>query len=148
MGYRSDIVIAFVFKTKDQVEEVMAIYRMHNFVQQHDLEKLWTIHDWEDCWGLTYTADNVKWYESYEDVRGLEHMKHVVQTFAEERVDVGETDQDGKQEVLHLFPYAYRMMRLGENLDDVETDDDCNDRVLEDVLYDRMTIRREIETDF
>jgi galactose mutarotase-like enzyme len=58
MGYRSDIVIAFAFKTKEQIDEVMAVYRINYFVQRHGLAEHWDIHEWDDCWGLTYTAES------------------------------------------------------------------------------------------
>lgn len=149
MGYRSDIVIAFAFENKEQIDEVLAIYRMDLRVQKYDLEKRWSVHDWGDCWGLTYQAEGVKWYDSYEDVQGFEHMLHVVGTFSAERVDAAmETDEDGKQQLVQLFPYAYRKLRVGENDDDVEWHTDSNDGNLEGVLYDRMNLRREIETDF
>jgi len=148
MGYRSDVVIAFAFDTKEQIEEVLAIYRMHTFVQQHDLEKLWSVHDWGDCWGLTYSADYVKWYETYEDVQGIEHMLKVVQNFVDARTDVGETYEDGKQEIVQSFHYAYRMFRIGEDDNDIQYDHNGNDGNLEEALYHRMNLRREIVTDF
>ena len=43
MGYGSDVVIAFAFDTKEQIEEVLAIYRMHQFVQRLDLEQFFEI---------------------------------------------------------------------------------------------------------
>jgi hypothetical protein len=149
MGYRSDIVIAFAFETKEQVDEVLAIYRMNQHVQKHDLAKEWQVREWGDCWGLTYQADSVKWYDSYEDVQGFEHMLNVVETFANERIDVAmETDPDGKQALVQMFPYASHKLRIGENDDDIEWYATSNDSNLEEVLYERMNLRREIETDF
>ena len=149
MGYRSDVVIAFAFQTKEQIDEVLAIYRMNQHVQKHDLGKCWNVHDWGDCWGLTYEAVSIKWYPRYEDVQGFEHMYNVEQTFAEERVDAAMApDEDGKQQLVCMFPYAYRKLRIGENDDDVEWHTDSNDGNLEGVLWDRINLRREIETDF
>jgi len=149
MGYRSDIAIAFAFKTKEQIDEVLAIYQMQEFVQRHDLAKDWRVHDWGGVWGLTFHAESVKWYESYEDVQGYEHMLHVVKTFAEERgVDIGETFEDGKQDIIHLFPYAYYKVRIGEEDNDLESTSVENYYGLNGELYDRMSVRREIETNF
>lgn len=148
MGYRSDIVIAFAFKTREQIEEVLAVYQMHQFVQKHRLAEVWTIHEWDGCWGLTYHAESVKWYEGYEDVIGINHMENVVHDFAEQRgEDVGQIDNDGKQQIIVAFPYAYRMLRIGENDDDVQHESDCNSN-LDDELRERLRLVRYIETDF
>jgi hypothetical protein len=136
MGYRSDIVIAFAFKTKEQIDEVMAVYQMHKFVQEHDLAKEWQVHDWNGVWGLTFSAVSVKWYESYEDVQGFEHMEKLVMDFAENRKE---------------FEYAYRMIRVGEDDTDIEDehhDKQEDDSTLSDELWDRMGLHREINTSF
>lgn len=149
MGYLSDVTIAFAFKHKEQVDDVLAIYRMNHKVQKYNVGDAWQVHDWNDMWGLTYQAERVKWYDDYEDVAAVEHMLHVVQTFATERVDVSmETDPDGKQTIVHLFPYAYAKIRIGEDVKDIELDDGSNDYILEDAIWDRMSVRREIETNF
>lgn len=150
MGYHSDIAIAFAFERREQIDEVLAIYQMHELVQKHDLAKEWQVHDWDGVWGLTYQATNVKWYESYEDVQGLMHMENLVESFANERgADVGETDENGEQELVHLFPYAFRSIRVGEEVEDVEIyTADTGNVALVDELIDRLNIQREIETDF
>lgn len=148
MGYRSDVVYAFAFKTREQIEEVLAIYQMHPMVQKHRLAEVWQIHEWDACWGLTYHAESVKWYDGYEDVIGINHMKNVVDDFVEQRgEDVGPIDNDGKQEVVVAFPYAYRMLRIGEDDTDIENDSSSNSN-LDEALWDRLSLRREIETDF
>ncbi len=136
MGYTSDVVIAFAFNSKEQIDEVMAIYRMHKFVQEHDLAKEWQVHDWNGVWGLTYSSADVKWYESYEDVQGFEHMENVVVDFAENR--------DG-------FEYAYRKLRIGEDDADIEENHHGHQEdnsTLSDELWDRMSLTREINTNF
>jgi hypothetical protein len=140
MGYRSDVVIAFAFKHKAQVDEVMAVYRMDPRVQEHDLEKLWTICEREGDVFVYYAAEHIKWYESYEDVQGLEHMKHVVNMFDEQR---GRDEGD-----VAVFPYAFRFVRIGEEDNDIETDHDENDFDLHAELLDRVTLRRELEHNF
>ena len=135
MGYRSDVVLAYVFKHKEQIDEVMAIYRMHPLVQAHDLAKYWEVHDWDGRWGLTYHAEGVKWYDSYDDVQGYEHMFDVVQKFVEER---------------DVFLYAYRKLRIGEDDTDIEHTSDYvdPDHELIDELYERMSLQRDIITSF
>ena len=136
MGYRSDVAIGFAFNTKEQIDEVLAIYQMRPFVSEHDLVKQWTIRDWDGVWGLTYSAEGIKWYESYEDVQGLEGMVDVVKTFAEERGDA--------------FPYAYCKLRIGEDDEDTESVWEYNEpgTDIAYVLSDRMSIRRELQIDF
>jgi hypothetical protein len=135
MGYRSDVVLVYVFKHKEQIDEVLAIYRMHPLVQAHDLAKDWEVHDWNGMWGLTYQVEGTKWYDSYEDVQGFEHMFDVVQKFVEER---------------DVFLYAYRGIRIGEEDTDIEHGSDSNDPdgELIDELYERVSLRRDIITNF
>ena len=135
MGYISDVVLAYVFKHKEQIDEVMAIYQMHPLVQKYDLAKEWEVHDWNGRWGLTYCATATKWYDNYEDVQGFEHMFDVVQKFVEER---------------DVFLYSYRKIRIGEDDTDIEYGDDCNDPDGELMyeLFDRMNVRRELIINF
>jgi len=136
MGYRSDVAIAFAFKKKEQIDEVLAIYQMRPFVSEHNLAERWTVRDWNGVWGLTFVADSVKWYDSYEDVQGLEDMVEVVKTFAEERGAA--------------FPYAHCKLRLGEDEGDYERVYEHNDAGIDliDSLYSRMDIRRELQLEF
>jgi hypothetical protein len=136
MGYRSAVAIAFVFKTKQQIDEVLAVYQMRPFVSEHNLIEEWTVQEWGDVWGLTFFGSGYKWYDSYEDIQGLEDMANVVEMFAEERGDA--------------FPYAHCKLRVGEDDDDTERVYKENEAGsdLANVLYDRMHVRREIITSF
>jgi hypothetical protein len=140
MGYRSDVVIGFAFKDKAQIDELMAVYRMDPRVQKNDLEAAWKISERDDVVFLYYADDHVKWYESYEDVQGLEYMRTLVNTFDEER-GRGEGD-------LPLFPFAFRFIRIGEEDQDVVTNAADNDMDLMEELWERMTLTREINTNF
>ncbi len=135
MGYRSDIAIAFAFKTKEQIEELMAIYRMNEKVQKYECEKHWNIHDWGESWGLTLTINNVKWYDAYEDVQAFEYMHDLVLEFYANR--------EG-------FRYAYRMILIGEEDKDIVVVNSYSpdDYELHDQLLDRMNLSRLIETNF
>ena len=149
MGYNSDVVLAFAFSTKAHLDEVLAVYVMDPTVQVMGAADNWQVHEWGDCWGLTFAAYNVKWYDGFDDVKAYNHMLTVVQMFADERsVDVGVTHEDGSQEIMQMFPYAYRMFRIGEDYNDIEYDHNSNDANLETVLYDRVGIQRGIVTDF
>lgn len=136
MGYMSDVAIGIAFNTKEQIDEVLAIYQMRPFVSEHDLVKQWTVRDWNGVWGLTFNVLGVKWYDSYEDVQGLEDMVNVVKTFADERGDA--------------FPYAHCKLRIGEDDEDTERVYDHNEpgTDIAHVLYERMYIRRELQIDF
>jgi hypothetical protein len=136
MGYNSDVAIAFAFKEKEQIDEVLAIYQMRPFVSEHSLVEQWTVRYWNGVWGLTFSSLGSKWYDSYEDVQGLEDMIDVVKTFADERGDA--------------FPYAHCKLRVGEDDDDTERVYEHNDAGLDliDNLYDRMDIRRELQLEF
>jgi hypothetical protein len=136
MGYRSDVAIAFAFKEKEQIDEVLAIYQMRPFVSEYNLAERWTVRDWNGVWGLTFSADSIKWYDSYEDVQGLEDMVEVVKTFAEGRGTA--------------FQYAYCKLRIGEEDDDIERVYDSNDvgSYVENVLFERISIRRELQLEF
>jgi hypothetical protein len=140
MGYRSDVVIGFAFKDKAQIDELMAVYRMDPRVQKNDLEAAWKISERDDVVFLYYADDHVKWYESYEDVQGLEYMRTLVNTFDEER-GRGEGD-------LPLFPFAFRFIRIGEEDQDVVTNAADNDMDLMEELWDRVTLTRELTTNF
>jgi hypothetical protein len=134
------VVIGFAFKAKAQIDELMAVYRMDPRVQKNDLESAWEISERDNAVFLYYAADYVKWYESFDDVQGLEYMRTLVNTFDEER-GRGEGD-------LPLFPFAFRFIRIGEEYPDVETDASDNDMDLMEELWDRMSLTREINTNF
>lgn len=137
MGYRSDVLLAIAFKDKSHRDEVLAIYAMHEFVKEHDLARDWRTHDDVNgnAYVLWYSAEYVKWYESYEDVQGFEHMLSVAQTFAENR----------------QFPFAWHKYRVGEETTDIEVDSSVcgdDDGDLQDYLWDHMGITREIRNEF
>ena len=131
MGYRSEVLLAVAFETKEQLEEVWAVYCLHKFVQEHDIAKQWTRTD-EVYPTLWVSVENVKWYESYEDVQAFEHMKDLADTFAVERD----------------FAFAWLKYRIGEDINDIEVVDDGNHDDLRDYLYDRAHLRREIIHEF
>lgn len=131
MGYTSQVLLAVAFETKEQLEEVWAVYCLHPLVQEHDLAKDWTRTDTVHP-TLWLSMDNIKWYESYEDVQGFEHLNAVAQTFVDERD----------------FGYAWLKYRIGEYYNDVEVQDEGNHDDLRDYLHDNASIRREIIHDF
>lgn len=108
MGYRSDVYIAVAFDSKKNMDEVIAVYALNTNVEKHDLVNDWVIKD-DNI--LYFHAENVKWYDNYEDVQGYEHMFELVEKFYEARG----------------FSSAYRLVRIGEGDEDVEDRSDWFD---------------------
>ena len=137
MGYRSDVVLMAVFANAEQHDEVMAVYRMDANVQGHDLEKAWRRVDLKDGEVVRiYEGNSVKWYESYEDVQGLEYLSALLDTFHEER----------------QFDYAWGSARVGEETDDTVLDvfapSTDKSEELRDMIYDGLSISRAIQLGF
>ena len=134
MGYRSDVLIAVAFKTKEERDEVWAIYCMDPRVQANNLAAAWQNHDDEgvDAYCLWYVAECVKWYDGYADVSGIEHLYSVVQNFADNRE----------------MAYGYVKYRVGEETQDIEEESTGNDGSLQDYLWVRCGIRRELTHNF
>jgi len=133
MGYSSDVVIGVAFKTRKQMEEVLAVYRMDPKVQKHNVMEKWKLCPDHEPPYMVFTGNDVKWYDSYEDVQAFEHIASVCEDFADERG----------------FEYAYRIVRIGEEDTDVDVDDsyDNDDYDLMDFLQDNLYPIRRIDCD-
>ena len=134
MGYRSDVVIAVAMGSKKDLDELMAVYALNIFVQKENLIPSWDIGEYEDAWVAMYTAEQVKWYDSYDDVKGFEALTKLAETFWAER----------------NVPYAYRFIRIGEEANDIEiscneSEDDVQGSRLADTLADALYISTEIQ---
>ena len=137
MGYRSDVVLMAVFANAEQHDEAMAVYRMDANVQKHDLEKAWRRVDLRDGEVVRiYEGNNVKWYESYEDVQGLEYLSSLLADFHEER----------------QFDYACGSAQVGEETDDISLNvfspSTDKSEELRDLIYDGLSISRAIQLGF
>lgn len=136
MGYRSDILIAVAFKTKTQRDEIWAVYCMDPRVQEHNLAAQWKHTDDDAFTPIAYfEAEDTKWYENYEDVQGIERLLTLVQEFYENR----------------QMSYAYIKYRIGEELTDVEVEENHEgdaDVDLISELWQRANIERRIEHSF
>lgn len=132
MGYTSDVVIAVAFADKSQRDEVWSVYCMDPMVQKHKLSSQWKNLDDDGTCILWYHEEHVKWYDSYEDVQGVEHMLHLADKFHEERE----------------FEYASIKMRIGEAYEDVESEYSCGDgsEDLMDTIYSHFGLCRELIT--
>lgn len=137
MGYRSDVVLMAVFANAEQHDEVMSVYRMDPRVQKHNLEEAWRRVDTDSDEAVRivvriYKGDNVKWYESYEDVMALHELEDLMRTFHDERE----------------FTYAWGYARVGEELTDNEYEvNGGGDDALKDVVYENLNISRSVALD-
>ena len=131
MGYRSEVHIAVTFNDIATLREVMAVYAMHPAVQRYNLAEEWEM---KGDTTLYYSAEHIKWYESYEDVQGYEHMMSVAEMFHKER-DIA---------------FAYYFVRIGEEMDDMETrgQHGGDDGSLMEKLWDAMQITRCVDINF
>jgi hypothetical protein len=134
MGYYSDVLLAVAFDTKEQLEEVLAVYCLNPKVQEHDLAKYWEKKLDGDYPVLWYYNNGIKWYESYEDVQALEELFTLAETFEEERK--------------LAFNYAWVKLRIGEEDDDTERRSGFSKDELIEYLYDVTRITRAIEHSF
>jgi hypothetical protein len=132
MGYYSEVLLAVAFETKEQLEEVWAVYCLNPKVQEHDLAKHWKKKLDGAYPVLWYHLDSGKWYDSYEDVQAFEALFTLAETFGEERE----------------FGYAWINFRIGEEDDDTERKANDNCDPIRDDLYDYATIRRSIDHAF
>ena len=99
MGYRSDVGIVVAFKTREDMEKVIAIYKMDVDVQRLDLFAEWSIYEGKDVCFLQYKNEHVKWYDDYEDVVGIRNLPKLAESFGEA--------QD--------IPYAWKELNVGED---------------------------------
>jgi hypothetical protein len=99
MGYRSDVGIVVAFKTREDMEKVIAIYKMDVDVQRLDLFAEWSMYEGKDVYFLQYKNEHVKWYDDYEDVVGIRNLPKLAESFGEA--------QD--------IPYAWKELNVGED---------------------------------
>ena len=99
MGYRSDVGIVVAFKTREDMEKVIATYKMNPDVQRLDLFAEWSIYEGRGVCFLQYKNEHVKWYDDYEDVVGIRHLTKLAESLGEA--------QD--------MPYAWKELNVGED---------------------------------
>ena len=99
MGYRSDVGIIVAFETREDMEKVIATYKMDVDVQRLDLFAEWSIYEGKEVCFLQYRNEHVKWYDDYEDVVGIRNLPKLAESF-------GETQN---------IPYAWKELNVGED---------------------------------
>ena len=111
MGYRSDVVIAVAFKNREQMEEILAVYQMDEKVRKHRVMEQWKLCPEHKPPYMVFERGDVKWYPSYDDVQAFGHIVSVCAEFEEHRG----------------FEFASRFVRIGEDDNDTEVDDNLSD---------------------
>lgn len=132
MGYRSDVLIAVAFRDNAHRDEVWAVYIMDPRVKEHGLAAAWRNYDNGEYPVLWYKEDGVKWYESFDDVQGVNHLIDVASDFAAERG-------------LH---YASIQLRVGEEMTDIENVERHADGDMMSFLWHLCDVERTIVHNF
>lgn len=172
MGYRSDVKIAVALPSEQSRKEVMALYSMHPDVQQCDIATRWETyeqtyetvrfdqaHDGDGnmqyvsvpitrtAYLLAYQDDCVKWYEGYTDVQAVEYMFELLREMHNARKAESGDDADS-------YPFAYRFLRSGEEIGDVEVSSDYEgeigsdfDEFLHEILHVNVEVIFDIKQD-
>ena len=102
MGYRSDVVAAF-YVSKEEHFPVLKLWLDENFPTK----------EWDDNirWfnrGMIFECGDVKWYESYPDVRAFETAQDKFVELCNAEVSEGTPT------------FNYEFVRIGEDYDDVD----------------------------
>jgi hypothetical protein len=104
MGYRSDVTAVFYAADKKDFP-VIKLWLQENFPVEMFKDSI----RWFDR-GMVFEENNVKWYPDYEDVKAFDAaVENFVEMFCEE-------EEGGNRG-------AVEIMRVGENYDDIETDE-------------------------
>jgi hypothetical protein len=131
MGYRSDVAIVLAVPAKD-AEKLWTAYKLEDLTLAHLLNEEWgiqtsTINPRVSIFWCNYIS--VKWYTGYPHVKGMLDMFELVKALE--------------------IPYAYKLIRFGEDCDDVQIDEEMSeDDIADDLTYvvDRtLNIHRHIE---
>ena len=109
MGYYSDVGLVVVLKDRNDLQEVLSVYKMHPNVQREGVLDHWKIYEREFdpndseypryCM-MEYQTTYVKWYDEFDDVQAFRQLFTIVEQFGKER--------EG-------FKYAYKELTVGED---------------------------------
>ena len=122
MGYRSDVHALF-YTTKKEDLPVLKLYMDENFPKDlNDLEEISS----NRIYGYEMKYEDVKWYESYDDVKAFDAFKTKYLALIDEQ-------EDGKK-------WKFEFVRIGEDIEDVEFEQ-------HDSSY-ALSVSRRIECDY
>ena len=133
MGYYSNVTLAVAFEHKEEMEEVLAVYRMDPAVQKYNIMDKWKVCPDHDPPYMVCAMDSVKWAEFYEDVQAIYYIESLCDQFKDKRG----------------FQYAEYFVRIGEGPADIEDNDFATDggHDLQQFLWDAIRIVSTIECD-
>jgi hypothetical protein len=124
MGYRSDVHALFYTTNKEDLP-VLKLYMDENFPKDESFFELKEI-DSKVIHGYELVLEQVKWYESYDEVKAFD-------AFKTKYLDLIEEQETGKQ-------WNFEFVRIGEELEDVEQEQHDTHYVL--------SVSRKIEADY
>ena len=124
MGYYSDVGIVVAFKTRLDMEKVIATYKMDPDVQRLDLFAEWSIYEGKEVCFLQYKNTYIKWYDDHEDVVGIRNLWKLAEAFGEA--------QD--------TPYAWKELNVGEDGAIHENSGSSRSTELEEFCDDMLTV--------
>ena len=122
MGYRSDVKYVIDFTSKEAKTAFMAQVRMIGGALQEALDE--TTSDDRYTNRIYFSADNVKWYDSYGDVKSHNRLMEMAEEQPPEMCN------------------GYHFVRIGEEVDDIETRYGG-----EEPPYDAINIHRSVDFD-
>lgn len=122
MGYTSDVAYVIKFDEVEQRDAFITLMQAKNdkLVNQV-LEEVEYRYSKDPV--ITFECTCTKWYENYPDVAAHHKLMH---------------------DAVELYGAEYRFVRVGENDDDIETQQDCDKHDLWDYVYPI----RQVGTDF
>ena len=135
MGYRSDVHAVF-YTTREEELPLLKLYVDENFPDE--LRCHLGAIDSNRIYGYEMICENVKWYESYPDVKAFNAFKGKYLALLDElhaqRLVTPDGRIDGKR-------WHYEFVQLGEETEDIECE---RSAMAENVL----SVSRQIETDY
>jgi hypothetical protein len=114
MGYRSDVHALF-YTTRKEDLPVLKLYMEENFPKDESFFELKGIES-NAIYGYELVLEQVKWYESYDEVKAFD-------AFKTKYLDLIEEQETGKQ-------WHFEFVRIGEELEDVEQEQNDSAYVL------------------
>lgn len=105
MGYRSTVAYVIQFEDVEHKKEFVAVHKLDDKLKDA-IKELGHLED--DTSYLSFYVDDVKWYTSYEDVQMHNRLLKCISELSE--------DENYERSI------SARMIRIGEDTDDIEDD--------------------------
>lgn len=121
MGYRSDVVITIGFKTQEELDTFLAP-RLLSFPLRELREYFSRVTGAPNC--VMIQLEDVKWYDNYPDVQAIKDL-------CSESIEC-----DG----------SYTLVRLGEDVSDIEFEQDYADFEVSEIVGQHTWVERSIHT--